>query len=151
LKKKGVDINSLDDKLKYNALHQASLNNKVECGEYLISKGSNIEAVDKFGNTALILAARKGHAAFVNLLLKNSANINAINLKGNTALHAAVKANNPETLDTLLTASNIIIDISNSKGETAIIMSIRLNFDKCSKLLQQHIGYNLSKSSDKKI
>jgi len=91
-----------------------------------------------FDNTPLILAARKGNAAFVTLLLKSNANINFANKKGNTALHAAVKANSHETLETLLSSPDILPELKNAKGDTAFIKSIKLNYEKCTIVLQQY-------------
>ena len=49
---------------------------KTAIGQLLISRGSNVNATNSFGETALSLAAEAGHAAFVRLLLENGASTN---------------------------------------------------------------------------
>lgn len=55
----------------------------------LVSLGANIDAVDAEGNTALMIAAKRGNFAAVDTLLSLGARVYAQNTHGATALHAA--------------------------------------------------------------
>ena len=52
---------------------------------YLLEKGANFNAIDKDGNTALILATKTGNRDLVNYLLGRGTIIDAKNFLGNTA------------------------------------------------------------------
>ena len=53
----------------------------------LLQQGANINAADKDGQTALMLAADKNHLQAVQTLLAHGAQINATDCKGRSALH----------------------------------------------------------------
>jgi len=57
--------------------------------ELLLKKGANVNAKDKYGGTALMYAAVKGHKEVVELLIENGADVNAKNIMGKTALMSA--------------------------------------------------------------
>lgn len=71
------------------ALHRASWGGSVASVEMLLNAGSNANAEDAHGNTALHIAAEKGYEAIVTVLLKYGV-IDAKDEKGLTALHYAV-------------------------------------------------------------
>jgi ankyrin repeat protein len=75
---------------------------KRKVAEFLLAKGSNVNAQDKSGNTPLILAAYDGAKDLVELLLANEANINATNNGGLTALHFAVYTHHINVVELLL-------------------------------------------------
>ena len=52
---------------------------------YLLEKGANFNAIDKDGNTALILATKTGNKDLINYLLGRGTIIDAKNFLGNTA------------------------------------------------------------------
>lgn len=55
----------------------------------LVSLGANIDAVDAEGNTALMIAAKRGNFTAVDTLLSLGARVYAQNIHGATALHCA--------------------------------------------------------------
>jgi ankyrin repeat protein len=57
----------------------------------LLDHGADVNASNGFGNTALMLAAEKGHAEAVALLLQRGADVDATNNRGRTALQMAAK------------------------------------------------------------
>ena len=57
-----------------------------EIAELLLSKGAKIQAVDKKGNTALLVAAEHGHSEVVQLLISQGALVSTQNMKGQTPL-----------------------------------------------------------------
>ncbi|EGZ25167.1 hypothetical protein PHYSODRAFT_436493, partial [Phytophthora sojae] len=72
------------------------------------------------GSTALHLAAEKGHAKVVQLLLAGGSNPNAATQRdGSTALHKAAFMNNPEVV-WLLLRSGADPQLKDAKGVTAV-------------------------------
>lgn len=77
------------------ALHSACQRGHREIAKYLLKKGANVNAVDKDGDTALLIAIVKLDDSMVDILLSHGANPNAVagagtsNNDGRTALHKA--------------------------------------------------------------
>jgi ankyrin repeat protein len=67
----------------------------------LLDQGANVNAADKTGTTALMLAAKQGNSDIVNTLLAKGANINATDNYGRTALKVAAKSTYSEIENTL--------------------------------------------------
>lgn len=61
----------------------------VECAEVLLRAGADPDMTDEHGATALMYAARKGHAAFARRLLAAGADVHRRDQEGLTALHWA--------------------------------------------------------------
>ena len=61
----------------------------MEIVRLLLDAGANVDAANKHGDTALILAACNGRMEIVRLLLDAGANVDAANTKGGTALTLA--------------------------------------------------------------
>lgn len=57
------------------ALHEAAINGHAECVSVLVKRGSRIDAEDKDGKTALLLAAEKLHLNVVRTLLRLGASV----------------------------------------------------------------------------
>ena len=68
----------------------------------LLGSAADINAVDRDGNSALILSAANGHDETVKLLLNKEARIDAKNNKGHTALISAVKNGQKTVIKVLL-------------------------------------------------
>lgn len=64
-----------------------------DIAQLLIAAGADVNAVNRDGDTALILASRNGHARVVHILLRSGALPGIENRWGKTALHYAVHAN----------------------------------------------------------
>jgi len=54
----------------------SAIEGNTTIGQLLISRGSDVNATNNFGETPLALAAQAGHAPFVQLLLSNGASTN---------------------------------------------------------------------------
>src|SRR5713226_5507731 len=67
---------------------------------YLLTEGADVNAREKFGDTALTEATYYGHVALVKELLAHGADINAIGNDG-TALDIALNRNNAAIVDLL--------------------------------------------------
>ena len=62
----------------------------------MLESGADINARDRFGDTALHLALKQRHAETVALLISRSPNINLPNALGDTPLHISVYTNQPD-------------------------------------------------------
>lgn len=85
-------------------LFDASSRNCISLLETLLEAGASVSARDRFGNTALLVAARSGHDKAVTYLLERGADIAHANLAGSTALLRAVDANRRRVARLLLKA-----------------------------------------------
>jgi hypothetical protein len=79
----------------------ASSNGYVDAMEVLIKAGANLDARDKFGFTALMVAATTGEADAIRLLLQSGAQPDATDNFGNTALFKAREQKNAEAAQVL--------------------------------------------------
>lgn len=72
--------------------------------EQFISNGANVDEQNKYGYTALMVAAEGGHTAAVELLIKRNASLNLISGRGFTALILAAYYGQKDTSELLLKA-----------------------------------------------
>jgi ankyrin repeat protein len=84
-------------------LGRAALNNEVGMARWLITRGANVNAVDKLGMTPLLWAASMdfGDPAMIELLLQSGARADARNRDGLTALDLARKYGHTEVIPAL--------------------------------------------------
>lgn len=108
----GAKVGAVDSDVGYNALQAVLVDpgdmtdEKREVIRRLISVTSNPDAVDVFGNTALMLAARIQKGEIVDMLLAMGSNQNLQNeLHGETALHIAISSGNVEAVTALLNSA----------------------------------------------
>lgn len=87
--KKGASIEHLFNDL--NALMYCAIKGKTNIGEYLLTIGTNVNALNSRRNTALMYAARYGRISYVKLLLDNGANTEIKNITNISALDYAEK------------------------------------------------------------
>ena len=69
------------------SLHDAAQYGRTRMLDFLLTRGAQIEATDKYGNTPLHLAARNGHTSTVRLLLEKGAPIEARNFENKTPVN----------------------------------------------------------------
>lgn len=101
------------------ALHVVTRRRDTPWMSLLLGRGANVDARDKVGNTALILAAELGFADGVQLLLARKANANAINNQGETPLIKAVQARDTNSARLLLAAGANPDQSDNITGRSA--------------------------------
>lgn len=77
-------------------LHTACLHNQLQCANYLVSRGSNVHAINDAGETPLHHAAERGWLDLVDFLLFHNANINAACKQYETPIVRSVRHNNIE-------------------------------------------------------
>ncbi|KAJ5302288.1 hypothetical protein N7508_007151 [Penicillium antarcticum] len=85
--------------------------------EMLLESGSNINAKDSNGSTALDFAVSGAHVATVELLLFQKANVNSTDSGGNIALHWAATH---EPITRLLLKFGALVNTKNCAGQTAL-------------------------------
>ena len=71
----GAEIEALNVRNRTPLILAARESGDIEILSYLLKKGSNINAVDKYGDNALSLAAWRGFSDAANLLIKNGAEL----------------------------------------------------------------------------
>ena len=87
----------------------------LETVENLISKGTNVNAFDNDGETALIVASRNGHTEIAELLITKGANVNAVSENGKTALMYASSEGHTETVIILIEKGADVSAVSDDK------------------------------------
>lgn len=75
----------------------------------LIERGSEINAADIFGNTALTYAAMGGHAAVLEFLLQNGADVQIKNKRGHDCLELAEARGHEQTVSILRCAKLLLL------------------------------------------
>lgn len=123
--------------------HKAAGNNEYEKLMTLIKEGADVNSVNDYGGTPLMIASKRGHVETVRILLENGADPN---IKMNpprdprqtgTALHtAAQEANNDIVL--LLIEHGAEIDSVTGYGETPLISAAVYGNLSTAKILINH-------------
>lgn len=81
---------------------------------------ADINKKDKFGETLLHLAARKGHNQLIELLLERKADDVVTNQQGHTPLHVAILENSEEAIRRLISAHAEIVETPDREGDAAL-------------------------------
>ena len=105
---------------------------KVNVVKDLIEQGADVNAKDKDGMTALIVASRNGHREVVEMLISNGADVNAKDNSDWTALmRASIKGQSK--IAELLIANGALV---NSKGVDGCTALIAAAFDGCNEIVK---------------
>lgn len=128
---RGAKIDQSGD-LKRTALHVAAQNGFKSLVEKLVDKDANIEKVDTYGFTPLMMASRVPSAENYDtgkLIVELGADIMKIDYKNRTALHHAAKCGNESFAKYLLRQAESIqadiLSLMDSKADTAIHQAAR--------------------------
>uniref|UniRef100_A0A1B6DYK5 Roc domain-containing protein n=2 Tax=Clastoptera arizonana TaxID=38151 RepID=A0A1B6DYK5_9HEMI len=89
----------------------------------LVASGANLGSIDCSGETALIHAARHGHANQVNLLITAGACISKPNKEGDSALHVASAWGHVDCI-TILVENGALVDAVNLQGSTSLHVAL---------------------------
>ncbi|XP_013118452.1 E3 ubiquitin-protein ligase MIB2 [Stomoxys calcitrans] len=101
------------------AIQVAAHQGFVQIVKLLISKGANVNVVDKEGDSALHYAAFGNQPETMRILLQNGADINFLNSSHCTALHICAHKKTPHCVRELLN-HNVDVNIQDSYGDTAL-------------------------------
>lgn len=136
--KAGVDVNQKDEKgfSLFARVITAPIPNawgtdiakeallRTEVVKELLKRDVSIEQIiDEDGNTAFMVASRKGQMPIVEMLLKHGANVNATNDDGNTALMIA-SANAHLPVVEMLLKHGTNVNATNKNGSTALMLAV---------------------------
>jgi ankyrin repeat protein len=99
-------------------LHFLAIEGFAEGVRFMASRGADVNAVNEFGDTALVDAAYLGLTEVAAILLRHGANPNAHSVTKDNPLHAALRFGNAELVQLLIKAGADCQYLTNS-GETA--------------------------------
>ncbi len=128
---------------KYAPLHTTVVRGDIQAIEDLLAKGTDVNARDEDGYTALFIAALRGHKEVVELLLAKGADINArldVDAKGAggwTSLHAASR-HDRKSVAQLLIAKGADVNAKTEKGQTALSLAKENGHTEIVELLRKH-------------
>ncbi|XP_066568238.1 ankycorbin isoform X5 [Amia ocellicauda] len=115
-KSDGHEWNKNDDRLLGAVEHGET--DKVT--SLLAKKGVNAVKLDSEGKSALHLAAAKGQAECLGLILAHGADASVLDASGSSALHLAAKNNHQECAKKLIQQSKCAIEALDNTGKTAL-------------------------------
>ena len=143
----GADIDNNWMVMGQTPLFFAISNNNLDCVEYLLSKGANIEATDSTKRTPLMYAMCNLNNKLAEIILRHGANVNAIGLDNRTPPIFAALNDNYEGLK-MLVQHKCNLDIVSNRGETALILGvIRGNIEIIRLLLENGANPNIKNQS----
>ena len=123
LSKDQTDVN-IKGRNRKAPLHWAALHGQTDMVDFLLRNKADGNQRTGSGNTALMLAAEKGHATTVEKLLNHTNNVDSTNAKGDTALHVATKAVHPkfgtDVVEALL-HNGAKVDMKNHQRQTPLM------------------------------
>lgn len=111
-------VNTRDADTGETALHIAVKRSDVAWVGFVLQKGGNVNARDREGNTALMLASQARWAEGAQVLVQVRAQVDQQNRLGETALQMAVR-NRDTTIAKLLLDAGASPDINDSTGVSA--------------------------------
>lgn len=122
-------------------LMEAASGGYVEVGRVLLDKGADVNAppVPSSRDTALTIAADKGHYRFVELLLSRHAAVDVKNKKGNSPLWLACNGGHLDVVQ-LLVSAGADIDSQDNRKVSCLMASFRKGHVKVSKWMVKHVN-----------
>lgn len=123
-------------------LMEAASGGYDQVGRILLERGADENAlpVPTTKDTALTIAAEKGHFKFVELLIQYGAHLEAKNKKGCTALWLACNAGHFDVVQTLV-LNNADADSCDSRRTSCLVAAFRRGHVKICKFLVRHVKH----------
>ncbi len=125
LKKAGAKYTLFDSKNNYASLREM---------EKRIQEGADLNATNENGETALLLAAKKGDSKTVRLLINSGADINIRKYGGKTALDLAIENGHSQVVKILLDSENNV-NVLKSSDNSPLFVAAEKNYIEIVKLL----------------
>ena len=130
-----------------HAIHGAALSGHTRVVRLLLSRGADVNALDRNGHTPLHKASAEGHEKTVGLLLKNGADPKAVTSAGWTALHKAGYHGHARLVPLLVTVCGI--NTLTVQGASAVYLAAdQGHFPVVSALLNAGADTTLTRKSD---
>ena len=125
-----VERDSLDLGINYFfyciQLHVYNVGQHFVTVRLMLDFGCSVNQSDMRGQTALHLAASRGHVELLKLLLKNKASVKSLDEQKRTALHWAAQRDNVERAQ-LLIEHGSAIDPLDQDGRTPLLLACQMN------------------------
>ena len=118
----GLAVTQLQARVRGHQLLEAAGNGDSFKVKLLLARGEDVNATDKYGRTALYIAAKVGKTEVVEELVKAGADVNVTNKYGVTALHNAVGRDHLEIVKLLL-VNRANINATDKHGRTALYIA----------------------------
>lgn len=120
LHKKGADANSRCESTGWTPLQAAVFWNHFEALQVLISEmRADVNARDKYGQTALMKASIDGRSAVIEYLLTHGANVDAVDNDRRSALMMAASRSRADAVKALLEIGKANVQLEDKDGRTA--------------------------------
>uniref|UniRef100_A0A8D0D5R9 Ankyrin repeat domain 44 n=1 Tax=Sander lucioperca TaxID=283035 RepID=A0A8D0D5R9_SANLU len=129
----GSDIAGCKDAKDRTPLHAAAFSGHVDCVQLLLSHDAPVDTVDQSGRNALMMAAEKGRAGALEVLLTStSANLSLTDKDGNTALHLACSNGKEDCVMLILEklSDTALINATNAALQTPLHLAARSGLKK---------------------
>ena len=122
-------------------LMEAASGGFVDVGRVLLDKGADVNAppVPSSRDTALTIAADKGHCRFVELLLSRGAQVDVRNKKGNSSLWLAANGGHLDVVQ-LLHSAGADIDSQDNRKVSCLMAAFRKGHSKVVKWMVKHVS-----------
>lgn len=134
----GVDPNEVDGDVR-NALHYTVIRDRLPLFHKILGMIQNVNAVDKEGYTALIMAAIYNHLDMVVSLMNHpGTNVNVQSVNNRTALHYAVFNDYPAIVTQLLRDNRVDTSLKDNSNRTPLEDSIYYKRTECEEILREH-------------
>ena len=135
LLKQGSDVNAAQGD-GMTALHWAAMNNDAALAQVLLYAGANVRATTRInGYTPLFLAAQRGYADVIDVLLKANSDPKAVSSTGSQPLMLAAASGDVRAVTLLLDAGADINARDTAKGQTPLMYAAGYNRVSVVKLL----------------
>jgi len=107
-----------------NAVNHGNL----ELVRTLLQNGADVNQVDNYGDTPLIIASNRGYLDIVNVLIQKNANVNYTNIRcGSTALFWAVHMGKSDIVNVLI-QNGAKVNQADIRGDTPLLLASKRGY-----------------------